>query len=905
MGSAASELVEWHALSVEEVARALGTDIAQGLADDEARRRLEIYGPNQLEAAKKISPIRIFLKQFTNILLGILLIATFVSAFLGEVIDALVILIIVFFVAVLGFIQEYRAERSLEELRKLLSPTCRVVRGGVVRRIEVREIVPGDVVILEAGDKTPADVRLVESISLRIDESPLTGESTPVEKDVKPLPRETPLADRVNMAFSGTVVVYGRGRGVVVATGMRTELGKIARAAAEVEEEKTPLELKMAEIGRKFGAIALVVIAIIAVVEAGQEIITTGLSIQFLLDVLLFAIALAVAAIPEALPAIITASLAIGMRIMAKRNALVRRMPAVETLGATQVICFDKTGTLTRGEMTVRIIQTIDNVFDIKGTGYSLEGEVIIDGRRANLDGYPILARLARAAILCNDATLEIKDGSVSAQGDPTEVALLIMAVKLGLDVSAVRRENPRVGEIPFSPERRRMTTINLVNGVRRAYMKGAPEAVLASCSNILANGDVRRLTSQDREKIMRSVDSMASQALRVLALAEKDSLDDNEAESGFTFLGLVGMMDPPRPDAIAAVASAREAGVRPIMITGDHKLTAVAVAREAGILREGDYVITGDELERMNDEELDRIVERTTVYARISPLHKLRIVEAWRRRGFVVAMTGDGVNDAPALRRADIGIAMGRTGTEVAKESADMILNDDNFATIVKAVELGRWIYDNIKKYLAYLLQANLVEIAVIAVSSLIILRLMGFEGEEALPLLPVHILYINLATDGLPALALGFSPADPDLMKRPPRAKDEPVFTREIKLFLVRALLIEAPLLLLAFYTALPSGVEAARTRLFLMFIFIELAIAINCRSLIHPVTHAKPHRSLIIAVLWEAALIIILMNIPAAREALQVAIPDMVDLAWVVGGMLITFSSMELLKYYALRR
>lgn len=892
----ALEEVKWHAKSPEEAAGLLDTDIDKGLSSEEAKRRLGIYGPNELEVGKPASPIKIFLKQFANILVGILILATLLSALLGEIIDAAVIMIIVFFIAVLGFVQEYKAEKAIEELKKLLTPSFVVVRDGVELEVSSREVVPGDLAVLREGDKVVADIRLSEVFNLRVDESPLTGESFPVEKKTDKLPPNVALAERANMVFAGTSVVGGRGRGIVVATGSKTELGKIASATAVIEAEKTPLELKMNEVGKKFGLIALSVIFTLAVIELIQEALFAEITLSTLVNILLFGVALAVAAIPEALPAIVTASLAVGMRIMARNNALVRRLPAVETLGATQVICFDKTGTLTKGEMTVRKIATLDTVYELSGVGYSPEGEV------SPRDNSPALRLLMTASILCNDSNLVQRNGGWRVVGDPTEGALIVAAYKTGVDVQKIREKNPRVDEIPFSAERKYMITVNKMEGDGYyAFLKGAPEIVLKMCSRF-ADRDCGEhdLTEVERGKITQLSSSMASEALRILAVAYK-RVDKPKADSsgGYTLLGLVGMMDPPRPEAIEAVKAAKMAGMKPVMITGDHKLTAVAVAREAGIMDDDGLVLEGWELEGMGDDQLYEKVEEINVYARISPIDKLRIVNAWRSRGYVVAMTGDGVNDAPALKKADIGVAMGVRGTEVAKEASDMVLADDNFATIVKAIELGRWIYDNIKKYLAYLLEANLVEIAVITISSIFILRFMGFSGEEILPLLPVHILYINLATDGLPAIALGFSPADPDIMQRPPRRKEESIFTREVRLFIIRALLVETPILLLGFYSALDMGIEHARSRLFLMFIFIELAVALSCRSLKYTIVDAKPHKWLILSILWETLLIAVLVLIPWTRDALHIVIPTQEDIAWITGGFLAVLASMEALK------
>ncbi|MGQ9468373.1 MAG: cation-translocating P-type ATPase [Nitrososphaerales archaeon] len=903
----------WHAMEIADVIKILHTDRDRGLSDAEVKSRLAFYGTNELVIEKKISPVRIFFKQFTNIFLGILLIATIISALLGEVIDAIVISIIVFFVVILGFIQEYRAERTLESLKKMLSPTCTVIRDGEEKEVLVKEIVPGDIVVLKDGDKVPADIRLVEVVNLQLDEAPLTGESVPVTKTLKVLPEKVPIMDRTNMVFSGTTVTYGKGKGVVIASGMRTEFGKIARETTAVTTEKSPLERRMSEIGRKLGLIALVVILVIAVVEVAEEYFILGfISLDFFLEVLLFGIALAVAVVPEALPAVVTGSLAIGMYIMAKRNALIRRMPAVETLGSAQIICSDKTGTLTKGEMTVRRVYVYGKELEVTGAGYEPRGEILYSGKSIDLGLKNALARLAKAVLLCNDTRLETDGSKWIVKGDPTEGALIVLAEKIGLKQNEVKELHPRVAEVPFSSERKRMTTVHSTEGgIYVSYMKGAPEIVLERCNYLFENGQPREMSEEDRKLILKINEEMAGKALRTLGVAERvlpislDLSDNERLETDFSFLGLVGMIDPPRTEAVKAVEVAKQVGMTSIMITGDHKMTALAIAKEMGIYKEGDLVLTGEELELLSDEEFEKRVEKVTVYARISPFHKLRIVDAWKKKGRVVAMTGDGVNDAPALKRSDIGVAMGISGTDVTKEASDLVLADDSFATIVKAIELGRWIYDNIKKCLAYLLQANLVEIAVMSIGALLILRFMGFSGEAALPLLPVHILYINLATDGLPALALGFSPADPDLMRRPPRPKDEPVFTQDLVLFIINALLVETPILTLAFIDGLQYGMDAARTRLFLMFIFIELAIALNSRSLLFTIDKAKPHKWLLLAIIWESFLIIVLLHIPGAREALHILYPKFEDVIWVAGGAMATFISIEGLKHFVLVR
>jgi len=589
------------------------------------------------------------------------------------------------------------------------------------------------------------------------------------------------------------------------------------------------------------------------------------------------------------------------MRQMAKQNALVRKMPAVETLGCTTVICSDKTGTLTKGEMTVRKLYLAGKTIDVSGAGYAPEGEFRSGGEPVKAVGNRSLEEFLKHGLLCNDADLHERDGKWTIKGDPTEAALVVAAAKAGMRVRETRLENPRVEELPFSSERKRMTTIHRSGGSHVASVKGAPELVLARCSRILENGTERPLTDADRAAVLAANEEMAAAALRVLAVASRvipdgTAYEEDAVESDMVFLGLAGMMDPPRPEAIEAIRVCREVHIKPVMITGDHRLTALAVAREMGVYREGDRVMTGEELEKMPDEEFDRVVNTVSVYARVSPMDKLKIVKAWKHRGEVVAMTGDGVNDAPALKHADIGIAMGISGTEVTKEAADMVLLDDNFATIVTAIERGRWIYDNIKKYLTYLLRANITEVVVIGGVVLMM-------GPEYLPLLPAAILYINLATDGLPALALGVAPPDPDIMQRPPRDPKESVFSREVLTFIVLALIVEIPLFLWLFFHDL-GDIEHARTEMFFLFIVVELVIAMSFRSLKYSILKAPPHKWLLLAIFWEMVLVIGLIQLPTLRDAFGIRMPTLSDLGIVTAISVVVLLSMEGLKAF-LRR
>jgi Ca2+-transporting ATPase len=888
----------WHAMESTNVLHELGTDIDRGLAEEEIEKRLNEYGHNELKKEERASTFTLFVNQFKNALIIILLIATVLSFIVGEAVDSIFILVIVIFCAVLGFIQEYRAERALDALKKMLSPTITVLRGGKEEEIPSKELVPGDILLIEAGDKIPADARLIEVHSMRCDEASLTGESLPVGKISDGLPEKTVIADRKNMIFAGTTILYGRGKAVVTTTGMNTEFGSIAQEMMAVESEKTPLEKRTAEIGKWLGIASLSICFLVAAFSVARELYSgRTVDLPFIITMVMFAVALAVAAVPEALAAIVTGALAIGMHQMAKNNALIRKMPAVETLGCTTVICSDKTGTLTKGEMTVRRIFSGGKTVEVTGVGYAPIGE-FKGAESIDINRGTSLHMFLKSGVLCNDSDLyENEEKKWLIKGDPTEGSLVVAAAKAGMHISETRLKNPRVEELPFSSERKRMTTVHqMEDGKKVACMKGAPEVLIGKCSHILEDSGIRTLTETDKTQIMRANEEMAQDALRVLGVAYRELIEvcectDESTENNMVFLGLVGMMDPPRDEVIEATKVCKRVGIKPVMITGDHKLTAVAVAKEIGFYKDGDMVLTGEELENMSDEEFEKIVNRVTVYARVSPMDKLKIVKAWKKRGEVVAMTGDGVNDAPALKHADIGIAMGIAGTEVTKEAADMVLTDDNFATIVKAIELGRWIYDNIKKYLTFLLQCNITEVAVIGGVVLI-------SGPEYLPLLPAAILYINLATDGLPALALGISPPDPDIMQRPPRDPKEGVFSRDVKACLLTACCVEIPFFYAIFYHDF-ADMNFARTEMFFLFIVIEIVIALNFRSIRYSVFKVPPHKWLWIAIVWELVMIAVLIQFPVIRDAFGINIPSASMLATILGVGVIVFLSMEVRK------
>ncbi len=848
----------WHTQSVDATLSALGAGPA-GLDSAEARRRLDEYGANELQAARRVSPWKLLLDQFKNVLIVILLVATGLSAFLGEGVETIVIGVIVLFAVGLGFVQEFRAERAIDALRKMAAPTATVLRDGDEVEVPAQHLVPGDIVLLQAGDRVPADLRLVESVNLQIEEAALTGESVPVEKHAGPIASaEAALGDRRNMAYAGTAATYGRGRAVVVATGMNTEFGKIARMLQTVETERTPLQKNLDKVGSLLARVALVIVALIVAVGLFRS--------QPFMEMLIFGIALAVAVVPEALPAVVTISLAIGVQRMVKRHALMRRLPAVETLGSTSVICSDKTGTLTKDEMTVRAVCTGDRLWDVTGAGYDPQGQFLVDGHAAEPD--EALRHFLRAATLASDAHIARgeADGRWHVKGDPTEGALVVAAAKAGLVKAELERQTPRTGEIPFTSETKRMTTLHTTPEGAVAYSKGAPEVILASCTHVLTgrDGALREvpLDEAGREHIIEVGRKLADQALRVLGVARKSGATLDTAERGMTFLGLAGMIDPPRPEAREAVRKCEQAGIRVIMITGDHPVTAQAVARELGILK-GGRVITGAQLDAIPEADFEREVVGIDVYARVSPAHKLRVVSALQKRGSVVAMTGDGVNDAPALKKADIGIAMGITGTDVTKEAAAMTLTDDNFASIVAAVEEGRGIFSNIKKYLMYLLSSNTGEMLIMAGATL-----MGMP----MPLSAVQILYVNLATDGLPALALAVDPPERDLMRRPPRNPRTGIFTRPVVLLLlvggVWSAIANLGLFLWARARAFPM--DECMTLVFVSLCLVEFFKSFAFRSDRHTMFR-KPfaNRWLNAAIVWELALLMAVVYVPALHK------------------------------------
>ena len=881
--------------SADVVARALGADPSRGLTGGEAQARLQRYGPNELESEPPVPAWRRFLAQFQDVLVILLLVATAISFALwlyerdsALPYEALVIFGIVLLNGILGYVQEARAEQAVAALRAMSAAEATVLRDGERRRVPATELVPGDVIMIEEGDTIPADGRVLRSTALQTAEASLTGESQPVSKDAAPIDDEVALGDRHNMVFSGTVATYGRGTAVLTATGMRTEMGKIAGLLQQVRTETTPLQQELDRTGRLLGVIVLIIAAVIVATILLVEDVS-GISAIF--DVLILGVALAVAAVPEGLPAVVTAVLALGVQRMAGRNAIVRKLPAVETLGSATVIASDKTGTLTKNEMTVRMAVTASGRVEFGGAGYIPEGDVTQDGHavedqrvRAEVE------RLLRGADLANNAALQERDGRWIIQGDPTEGALLVAARKAGLAIDEIEARFERVGEVPFSSERKLMSTVH--GDARRqdrliAFTKGAPDVLLERCSHELVGDEARPLDAGRRQAILQANEQLAGAALRALGVAFRSLPPDavtsglgDDIEADLVFLGLIGMIDPPRSEAKEAVARAQRAGIRSMMITGDHPLTAAAIASELGITG-GGKAVTGAELEQMDEGALDRTVEESSVYARVNPEHKLRIVQSLQRQGEIVAMTGDGVNDAPALRTADIGVAMGITGTDVSKEAADMVLTDDNFASIVAAVEEGRSIFANIQKFLRYLLSSNIGEVFTMFFGVLLA-GVIGLTGEEAvvLPLLATQILWINLVTDGLPALALGLDPADPDVMERQPRRQGAGVITRRMWAGIVFVGLIMAVGTLGVLDASLPGGLiegvgdlTYARTMAFTTLVFFQLFNVFNSRS-----DEASAFRDLFAnRLLWGAVLIslalhVVVVYVPFLQRAFQ---------------------------------
>ena len=897
---------KWFNKSIEEAERILETNIQNGLTENDVKTKREKYGLNMLKAKKKASLLQRFIEQFKDFSIIVLIIAAIVSGFVGisqgeGMTDTIIILIVVLANAIIGIAQESKAEKSLEALQKLTDHASKVIRDGKIKVIPAKELVPGDIVVLDTGDYIPADLRVIEAVNLKAQESSLTGESVPVEKTTKTIEKtDVGIGDRTNMLFSSSLVTYGRGKGIVVQTGMNTEVGKIAGMLDNTEKQITPLQEKLNKLGKTLGIVALAICAFIFIIGLiqGKEPI----------NMFMTAVSLAVAAIPEGLVAVSTIVLAIGVQKMVKKNAIVKKLPAVETLGSATVICSDKTGTLTQNKMTVE--------------------KIFINGETKELAEYKEninedLKKLIFANMLCNDTKIST-DGKLT--GDPTETALVDMAFKLDFDPSVYDRM-PRIQEIPFDSDRKLMTTVNEVNGKYIVYTKGGMDELISICNSYILNGEIKNNIEEYKNMITKNNEQMAKEALRVLACAYKEidhkptKEDMENIEKDLIFVGMVGMIDPPREEAKIAVEKCKTAGIKTVMITGDHKITATAIAKKLGILENEDEAITGADLEKMTDEELEKNVRKDSVYARVSPEHKVRIVKAWQKNGEIVAMTGDGVNDSPALKTANIGCAMGVVGTDVAKEAADVILTDDNFATIVSSVEEGRRIYDNILKVIQFLLSSNVGEVIVLFLATLLtpfFAKWFGITDVAHLEiLLPIHILWINLVTDSLPALALAFDPANEGIMKRKPAKPGKGVFTKGMTWRVIYQGTMIGLLTLAAFMIGLAttkepinglsldeSKIEVGQTMAFITLAMSELVHVFNIRDNKKSIFKTKifNNSKLIWAILASAALMFVILVIPALRHIFSIPIlptENILELVLLVFAPIVIVEIFKLLK------
>ncbi|NJM23784.1 MAG: cation-translocating P-type ATPase [Richelia sp. RM2_1_2] len=933
----------WHSLEVDEAIKLLSVNADTGLTSEDVESRLQKYGTNELEESAGRGNWEILLDQFKNIMLLMLIAVAIISGVLdlvalqagdlkpGEVPfkDTIAIMAIVILNGILGYLQESRAEKALAALKKLSSPNVRVIRNGKLADVEAKNVVPGDIMLLEAGVQVAADGRLIEQSNLQIRESALTGEAEAVNKrtEIK-LPEDASLGDRINLVFQGTEVVQGRAKVLVTHTGMKTELGKIAEMLQSVETEDTPLQQRMTQLGNVLvgGSLALVAVVIgIGLLQGGN--------LQELLEV---SLSMAVAVVPEGLPAVITVTLALGTQRMVRRNALIRKLPAVETLGSVTTICSDKTGTLTQNKMVVQSVYTSQHLLKVTGEGYAPNGDFKLDDKRVEIEDYSEIPPLLIPCAVCNDAVLQQEKGDWIILGDPTEGALVTLAAKAGIEQDQWNSKLPRVGEFPFSSERKRMSVIcrieqvntgistvgdvdpaisNLLTSDEKYLMftKGSPELILQRCTQIYTGNSAVELTQEQRDKVLAQNDRMAGEGLRVLGFAYKPLNEkppensEEQYEQQLVWLGLVGMLDAPRPEVRAAVKECREAGIRPVMITGDHQLTARAIATDLGIANSDDKVLTGQELQRMSDAELEQNVLNVSIYARVSPEHKLRIVQALQRRNQFVAMTGDGVNDAPALKQADIGIAMGITGTDVSKEASDMVLLDDNFATIVAATKEGRVVYTNIRRFIKYILGSNIGEVITIAASP--ILLPMG-----GVPLTPLQILWMNLVTDGLPALALAVEPPEPDVMKRPPFSPRESIFARGLGYYMVRIgivfAIISIVLMEWAYYhtqgvTGNGNGLNPERwkTMVFTTLCIAQMGHAIAIRSNNQLTIQVNPFSNpyLLAAVGLTTILQLMLIYVPPLRAFFGTHILSLSELGICLGFSSLMFVWVELEKIF----
>ncbi len=896
------EQLNWHNLKTTEALEILGSSPA-GLSHREVEQRLIRFGRNEFRREKRIPAWLMFLGQFRSVLIIILLMAAAISAVLAaigddnNIWDPIIIVVVVIVSVVLGFVQEYRAEGALQALKEMIAPTSAVIREGEEVVVPSRDLVPGDIVVLRTGDRVAADAHLLEVTGLKMDEAALTGESVTTEKGLSSVPVDALLGDRKDMVYAGTSVAYGKGKAVVTATGMSTEFGKIAGMLQGVEEARTPLQVSLDRFG-KLMAISLLAVSALVVV-----LVFVRLQLG-VLEMLIWGVSLAVVVVPESLPVIVTVTLAFGVYRMAQKHALVRKLHAVETLGCTTFICSDKTGTLTQNQMTVRKLYTDGQVIDVSGTGYEPKGEfrrngdIIVPGEASSLQ------KLLQISALCNDASLVSTDDTWSIRGDPTEGALIVLAAKAALDRASLAESFSRVAEIPFSSERKMMTTVHQTPEGGLAFSKGALEVILEACDRICSEGHERKLPAEEKKGLLEINSQMADDGLRVLGMAYKpvgvDSRTPEEVERGMVFVGLVAMIDPPREEAKQAIQMCQRAGMKAVMITGDHRATAASIARELGLLQEG-LVVGGAELEEMTDQQLEAVVEKIEVYARVSPVHKLRVVEALQKRGHVVAMTGDGVNDAPALKRADIGVAMGVTGTDVSKEAAHMVLTDDNFASIVAAVREGRGIFGNIKKSIMYLLSCHIGEL---------VLMVVAVAVGTPLPLVAVQLLFVNIATDGPPALALAFDPPDRDIMERPPRDRRKGIFTWPVTRLIVLIAILTGVATFGVFYWALHySGRTAdeaiiyAQAMCFVTLVVIEKFTALSCRSERDSVFKVGlfSNKWLLLAILGTIALSLPLIYVPSLQSYFHTFSLSIADWGIVILASCTLFVAVEVVKLF----
>ena len=882
-------MVTFYDVSAEKALSLLAAS-RSGLSESEVAVRLSKFGYNELPKERKIQPVILFLNQFKNFLIALLLFATAVSFLLKDFLEAAAMMAVVILSAALGFVQEFRAEKAMEALEKISAPTARVIRDGNEVRVAARELVPGDIILLEAGDIVPADSRIIEAVSLQVDEAALTGESLPSAKVTTPFKPSTPIDDQENMAFMGTVVTYGKGSAVVSATGMGTEFGKIASSIQSARESKTPLQLKCEQMAQQIGILFIALVVVVFIGGLLEKEATAA-------NLFIFAVSLAVAAVPESLPAIVTISLAMGAKALAARNMIIKKLPAAESLGAVTIICSDKTGTITKNQMTVTRLFADGSIISVSGSGYEPRGIFYLGGNESSPRNLELFFRIGA---LCNNSRLVQADGKWQVTGDPTEGALIVLAEKGGVSGQALRGMHSLVQELPFDSERKMMSVVYSTHSPREtfAYVKGAPDLLLRNCNKILRNGKVHNLGEKEKQLILEINDSFAKDALRVLGFAYKElplykQYGLESVESNLVFVGLAGMIDPPREEVQAAVAECQEAGIRVMVITGDHALTATAIARQIGLFKDGDVVLSGGDVDRMSEYELAKVIGSVRIIARALPAQKSKVVDALKRCGHVVAMTGDGVNDAPALKKADIGIAMGITGTDVAKEVSKAVLADDNFATIVNAVSEGRSIYDKIIKSTRYLLSCNMGE--VVAVFLAIMLRF-------PLPLTPLQILLMNLVTDGIPALGLGVEPAEDDVMKRQPRnPKDKPISWKSLLLIVVFGIIMGIGALFI-FKTYLGQSLKLAQTAAFTTLVMFEMFAVLGSRSLspfkkLNPFTNKWLFGGVLLSILIQIAVV----YVPFLQSVFSTVPLGLADWTRIVAVSSLGFVLMEAGKFF----